>query len=223
MSQIIDKVALFDFCETIANFQTADNYVKYVQNHSNPTNTFIRLLYKILNQSRILGVFRRLFPKRSIDKRFILRQLKGRTYEEMDKLAKEYYDAEIKPNLISPVVMKLLEFQKEGYEVIIVSGGYDIYLKYFAEAYNVKYVLSTSIEFRKGICTGFFHGKDCMFDNKIEYIKALVTGDYNKWYAFSDSITDLPMLEIVGNPIVVSRGGLQNWADIRNIKQIVWN
>ena len=223
MNQNIDKVALFDFCETIANFQTADNYVRFVQSNSKPTNASLCTLYRILNKFRILGILRRICPKRSIDKRFILKQMKGRTYDEMDRLAKEYYEIRIKPNLIYPIVRKLIELQNEGYEIIIVSGGYDIYLKYFAKEYNVKHVLSTSIEFKKGICTGRFKGKDCMFDYKIDYIKAVVKGDLNKWYAFSDSITDLPMLELVGNPIVVSRCKSQEWADVRKMKQIVWN
>lgn len=222
MSQSIDKVALFDFCETLANFQTADKYINYVQSHSVPTNTFIRSLYNALNQFRILGVLRRIFPKKSVDKRFILRQMRGRTCEEMDRLAKEYYEYKIKPNLIVPIIQKLMELQDEGYEIIIVSGGYDIYLKYFAKEYDVKYVLSTTIEFKNGICTGRFYGKDCMFDNKIDYINSIVKGNYEKWYAFSDSITDLPILELVGNPVVVSKHQSQKWAKQRNIKQIIW-
>lgn len=223
MSQNNEKVAFFDFCETIANFQTADSYVRYVQSHSKPTNTFIRSLYNVLNKSRVLGVLRRLFPKNSIDKRFILRQMKGRTYEEMDCLAKNFYEYEVKPNLIDSIVERLKEMQGDGYEIVIVSGGYDIYLKYFAQDYCIKHVLSTSIGFENGICTGMFEGKDCMFDNKIDYINSLFDGNRTNWFAFSDSVTDLPMLLLVGNPIVVSKSKSQKWAEKKDIKQIIWN
>lgn len=217
-----NKVALFDFCETIANFQTADAYIDFVQSHSTQTNKSIRILYNILNKYHVLGIVRRLFPRLSIDKRLILRQMKGRTYEEMDEFAKKYYESTIKPNLIQPVVGKLKEMQNEGYEIVIVSGGYDIYLKYFALEYNIRYILSTTIEFNYGICSGKFNGVDCMRASKLDYIHSALIGDCKKWFAFSDSITDLPMLELVGNPIVVSKNKSQIWAERRGLKQIIW-
>ena len=219
----MNKVALFDFCETIANFQTADAYVRYVQSHSVPTNTGIRLLYNILNQSRILGVVRRLKPKGSVDKRFILKQMKGRTYEEMDRLAEDYYNNMIKPNMIEPVITELRRLQSEGYGIYVISAGYDIYLKYFVKDFKVDGLLSTKIEFKDGVCTGRFDGQDCMFDYKIDYINSTIKGDHSQWLAFSDSITDLPMLELVGNPVVISRGKSQTWAEKKGFKQIIWN
>ena len=219
----MNKVALFDFCETIANFQTADAYVRYVQSHSVPTNIEIRLLYNILNQSRVLGIVRRLKPKGSIDKRFILKQMKGRTYEEMDRLAEDYYNNMIKPNMIEPVVTELRRLQSEGYGIYVISAGYDIYLKYFVKDFKVDGLLSTKIEFKDGVCTGRFDGQDCMFDYKIDYINSMIKGDHSQWLAFSDSITDLPMLELVGNPVVISRGKSQTWAEKKGFKQIIWN
>lgn len=219
----MNKVALFDFCETIANFQTADAYVRYVQSHSVPTNIGIRLLYNILNQSRVLGIVRRLKPKGSIDKRFILKQMKGRTYEEMDRLAEDYYNNMIKPNMIEPVITELRRLQSEGYGIYVISAGYDIYLKYFVKDFKVDGLLSTKIEFKDGVCTGRFDGQDCMFDYKIDYINSMIKGDHSQWLAFSDSITDLPMLELVGNPVVISRGKSQTWAEKKGFKQIIWN
>lgn len=219
----MNKIALFDFCETIANFQTADAYVRYVQSHSVPTNIGIRLLYNILNQSRVLGIVRRLKPKGSIDKRFILKQMNGRTYEEMDRLAEDYYNNMIKPNMIEPVVTELRRLQSEGYGIYVISAGYDIYLKYFVKDFKVDGLLSTKIEFKDGVCTGRFDGQDCMFDYKIDYINSMIKGDHSQWLAFSDSITDLPMLELVGNPVVISRGKSQTWAEKKGFKQIIWN
>ena len=219
----MNKVALFDFCETIANFQTADAYVRYVQGHSTPSNTGIRLLYNILNQSRILGVVRRIKPKGSIDKRFILKQMKGRTYEEMDRLAENYYNNMIRPNMIEPVVLELKRLQSEGYAIYVISAGYDIYLKYFVLDFKIDGLLSTKIGFKNGICTGLFDGQDCMFEYKIDYINSMIKGDHSQWFAFSDSVTDLPMLELVGHPVVISRGKSQKWAEKKGFKQIIWN
>lgn len=218
----MNKVALFDFCETIANFQTADAYVRYVQSHSKPTNLYVRYAHAIMARLRIMSIWRRLQPKGSIDKRLMLLQLRGRTYNEMDSLAKEYYENQIKPNMISPVLSELDRLKAEGYACYVVSAGFDIYLKYFCEEFGIDGLLCTKIEFQKNICTGRFDGQDCMFEYKIDYINSTIKGDKNKWYAFSDSITDLPMLELVGNPVVVSRGQSQEWAENRKYKQIIW-
>lgn len=218
-----DKVALFDFCETIVSFQTADAYVRYVQSHSKPTNTGVRIIYNTLNQLRVLGVVRRLFPKGSIDKRFILRQMKGRGQKEMLDLAKDYYVQCIKPNFIEPILLELNRLQSEGYSCYIVSGGYDVYLKLFCEEYKLDGLFCTTIGFKNGVCTGAFVGKDCMFEHKIDYLKSLINDDCKKWIAFSDSKTDLPMLEMVGTPIVVSKQRSQGWAEKRNFKQLIWS
>lgn len=217
-----NKVALFDFCETIANFQTADAYVRFVQSHSTPSNLYIRYLHALLARLRVMSIWRKLQPKRSIDKRMTLMQLRGRSYEEMDRLAKDYYESQIKPNLITQVVEELLRLKRDGYKCYVVSGGFDIYLKYFCEEYSMDGLLSTKIGFKKDKCTGCFDGHDCMFDYKIDYIKSTIAGDTKQWMAFTDSITDLPMLELVGNPIVVSREKSQKWAENRYYKQIIW-
>lgn len=217
-----DKVALFDFCETIANFQTADAYVKYVQSHSNVSNKHIIYLHSLFNKLRVFSIARRIKPKGSLEKRFFLKQLKGRSNEELERLAKDYYLNEVKPNLIEPVVAELKYLQNEGYNCYVISAGYDIYLKYFCEEFGITDLLSTKIEFVDGICTGKFDGMDCMFEYKIKYINSAIKGDTKQWFAFSDSVTDLPMLELVGNPIVISRNHSQKWAEKNNFKQIIW-
>lgn len=217
-----DKVALFDFCETIANFQTADAFVRYVQSHSKPTNKDLIFLFSLLNKLHVFSVFRRLFPKANLEKKLLLKQLKGRSQEDLLRLAEGYYNEVIKVNLIEEVICELRRLQNNGYSCYVVSAGYDVYLSYFCNEYKIDGLISTRIEFKKGICTGSFVGKDCMYEQKIYNIKATLTGNFSKWFAFTDSITDLPMLELVGYPIVVSKRISQQWAEKKNYKQIIW-
>ena len=217
------KIALFDFCETLANFQTADAYVRFVQSNSPVTHKVTKTVYEVLNKSHLLGIPRRMFPESSMDKKWIMRQMKGRKLEEMESLAKLYYQTKIKPNLISDVVEEMKSKQKDGYKIYLISAGYGIYLKYFAEEYKVDGVISTEIAFKDGVCLGRFEGPDCMYSHKIEYIKKGIPDmHYDEWYAYSDSITDLPMLELVGHPIVISKGKSQKWAEKRDYQQIIW-
>ena len=218
------KAALFDFCETIADFQTADAYVDFVQKHSVPSHRFIRSLYVFLNKARVMGVLRRIFPKRSLGKKMVLLQMKGRSYSEMDALASRYYEERIKPHFIKETIEELRARKKEGFAIYLVSGGYDIYLKYFASEFGVDGVLSTRIGFENGVCTGKMDGPDCMHGAKLDYIKkSLPEIDRASSFAYSDSATDLPLLSYVGNPVAVSAGHSQKWAEKLGCRQIVWN
>lgn len=218
------KIALFDFCETLANFQTADAYVRFVQANSPVSHKFTKLSYDLLNRSHLLGIPRRLFPESSIDKKWIMRQMAGRTEEEMTILALKYYNERVRPALIPEVVEELKAKQKDGYKVYLISAGYGIYLQYFAKEFAVDGVIATKIAFDKGVCLGRFDGPDCMFSHKIDYIKRGVPDNhFEEWFAYSDSITDLPILELVGHPIVISKGKAQKWAEQKGFKQIIWN
>ena len=167
-----ERVALFDFCETICKFQTADRFVHFVRNRTRNQ----RCLYKwrlvsILRKIMIIPALTILFPKASINKRLILWQLKGFYLDELEKLALEYYVACIKPKFIVPVISEMLAKQTDGYRIIIVSGGYDLYLKCFIRDFGVKDLIATNIKIENGICSGGFDGKDCLWENKIEMLK----------------------------------------------------
>lgn len=218
------KIALFDFCETLVSFQTADKYVLFVQSESEVSNKMLKKTYDFCRRHQLMRLPRKLFPKSAIDKRLILLQMRGRTKLEMEKLAERYYAEEIRPALVPEVMNALKEKQDAGFKIFLVSGGYDIYLKLFAREFNIDGIISSKIEFKNGICTGKMFGPDCMSFNKINYILGTIAdNDFSGWYAYSDSISDLPMLNLVGNPVVVSRNKPQEWAENENFSQIIWN
>ena len=217
------KIALFDFCETLVGFQTADAYVRFVMSNSGETCLSADRFFTFLNRTRILGLMRRLMPKASIEKRLRLKNLKGMSREKLESLAQRYYTEKLKPAFIVPVVDELKRKKQEGYKIYLVSGGYDIYLKVFAEEFGVDGIVSTRLAFKNGVCTGKFDGPDCMFAHKINYIKQLIPDSgYEEWYAYSDSATDIPMLKLVGHPVAISSGKSQSWAREQGFEEIIY-
>lgn len=221
-----DKVVLLDFCGTIVPFQTANLFVDYVAKkkptkHSKRTKKWM----SFLNEIRLIGAMRRLFPTWYIDKRFILYMLKGKTETELRTEAKNYYEDLIKPNFIKEVLDEILKLKDEGFLLCILSGGYDIYLEEFAKEFGIKHIISSCIEFKDSLATGRMVGKDCMNKNKIRLLRNHFPddSDLSGWYFFSDSITDLPVLQLVGHPVVISNGESQKWARSRSIKEIIYN
>lgn len=220
----MNKVALFDFCETIANFQTADAYVDFVRERLQDKRMCrLERVQNGLRKLKLIQVIDKTTRYRySINKRIKLYQLKGHKLVKLQELAKEYYQERIKPNFIPAILEKLLELKEQDYSILLVSGGYDIYLQFFVEEFALTGLISTKIEFKDGICTGMFNGIDCLREGKIEMLNQYFKEKPNYSVAFSDSISDLPFLKWVNEGFVVSRNKHQAWSKKNNLKEIIW-
>lgn len=189
-----EKVAFFDFCDTLVPFQSADAYVNYVlkQHKSFPT-IFRSLLLNFLHKIHLLNRFIRLI--KTTKKAIYLWQLKGIPEDIMQSCAQRFYNECIMPNLIMTTYNRLKSLQNNGYRIVIVSGGYDIYLNLFAEDNHIPFsdVLSTELLFDNNKFTGKM-GEDCMGYNKVLRIEKMFSKEKIYSISFSDSITDLPLL-----------------------------
>ncbi len=218
------KVAFFDFCETLTDFQTADAFVDYVRGETNNQRAVrLELIRNIFHRTKLVSILSRIFPKASIHKRLKLYQLKGFSELELNSLAKGYYINRIRPHFIKPVIIRLKKLKDEGYIVGLVSGGYDIYLKYFKDEFGLDFVISSRIDFKEGICTGKMNGLDCLDDNKVILLNKIFPQKPFSSIAFSDSKSDIPMLNYADIGVVISRGRHQKWTDNYKFKEIIWD
>ena len=217
------RLVIFDFCGTLIRFQTADRYVSFCVERL-PNNKMVQCrhrLVQMMDKLRIFKIYNRIKPSNNFRKRVILWQLKGLSYYLCDQMAKQYFETELLPAVVSPLIEKLQEHLAQNDRVIILSGGYDIYIRYFAEYFGIKETISSKIAFEDNVCLGKMDGKDCMRSNKVSAMQSQMSGVTS--YCYTDSMSDLPILEIVDNPIVVSKQTPQKWASQRNYKQIIWN
>ncbi|MDO6743439.1 HAD-IB family hydrolase [Tenacibaculum soleae] len=221
------KLALFDFCETLIQFQTADRFIDFVRNKErNKRMIWLEFLRKFLVKIKFFAVLERLIKTNNCHKRLKLYQLKGIDRQRIDTYAEFYYQKDLKTNMISNIIDLLEEYKLKGYKTLIVSGGYEEYIKYFAKEFGIDNVVATNIGFDNDKCKGVIDGIDCLNENKIPKIeKQINLSDYDleNSIAFSDSITDLPLLKLVGNGIVVSRDKSQVWAKKNNLNEIMWS
>lgn len=218
----MERIALFDFCETIANFQTADRFVHYTRSLCGffPMRVKCRI-HSMLVRKNLIDRLSIRFPDKSINKRIILWQLRGVSKRILEKLAKSYYGNVIKQNLIPPVIAEMQSLKSSGYRIILVSGGYDIYLKYFAEEYGVDSVISSKIKFCGNACMGKLDGKDCIGNEKVEQLKKMFPNRDNIFFvAYSDSKSDIPMLEWADDAVVVRNNSKKPWTD--KYREIIW-
>lgn len=222
----MDKIVIFDFCETLANFQTADAYIYYVIANKNKEwrDIFFGVIRVLFANKISRYVFFRLFHI-SINKFLLLKQIKGIKKDEMEKFAVDYYKKLVKPNLIQKTLDLLKKYKKEKYRVCVASAGYDIYLKFFVEDFKVDDLISTKLVFRNGIFMGEYESPDCIGNNKVILIQKYYSVDDFKncdSISFSDSITDLPLLRLTRKSIVVSKHNSPSWAEREKFGVLIW-
>ena len=126
--------------------------------------------------------------------------------------------------MIFSIVDLLREKQEEGFKIYIVSGGYGIYLKYFSKEFCVNTVISSDFKFLKGICLGVMSGVDCMGINKVKLLDRIFNKDNLFSIAYSDSLSDLPLLQWADKAYVIKKLGNENekWINEHNLNLIVW-
>ena len=116
MSSDNRKIALFDFCETLVNFQTADAFVDYVRNRIGIRRMKVLELFQqsllVLKVPQIIDKLSK--NKYSINKRLKLYQLKGIQKKDLENLAFDYYTNRIKPNFIERIIDIYKEYQRKG-------------------------------------------------------------------------------------------------------------
>jgi len=220
------KIAFFDFCGTLVNFQTANIFVDYVRKRKgNSWMRLMNLIFNVCNKLKIFAVVNKMFPGYQFSKRMKLLQLRGFKYEDLDVLARLYYNEKIRPNLINPVIDKIKELVGKDHEICIASAGYSIYIRHFAADQGIRHVISTEIGFTNNKCLGRIQDTDCYSEGKINRIKLYFSGtgiDLKNCISYSDSISDLPLLLGTRSGVVVSHGKTQSWPVRYNLDELIW-
>ena len=97
--------------------------------------------------------------------------------------------------------------QAEGHLVAIVSGATRFVVGPLAKHLGIDHFLYTRLEVEDGRFTGRVIEPVCFEAGKIHWLEQLVAeeqSDLARSWFYSDSITDLPLLELVGHPVVTN-------------------
>jgi len=121
---------------------------------------------------------------------------------------------EIVPRVLSkvrPEAKGLVEMHHEaGRDCFIVSASPQELVEPLARALGMNGGIGTRSAVLDGVYTGELDGPFCYGEGKREIIEGLATErgyDLRLSYSYSDSASDLPMLELVGHPVAVNPDG----------------
>lgn len=182
------KLYLFDFDGTLTHKDTMFLFLKFY----NPAKYSFQFL-KHVPLFVLLKV--KLASAEAVKKSFISSILKGESKYQIEKKAKLFFE-ENYPSLFRENALDFINnINRENTESYIVSASLDIWVKPFAEKFDMT-LLATKAEFKDDIFTGKFIGKNCNKDEKVCRIEAEL-GDkkFDKIIAFGDTSGDKPMFK----------------------------
>ena len=218
------KIALIDFCETIVDHQTFDPFIEYVLQHERQTRYRLICTPFVKMSCRLLTwLFSRLGRNVYVYKNLIVAQTKGLPQKKLEMLATSYYTECLQPHFIPQTLELLRELKAQGCELVIVSGGCNLYINCFAKEFCINHIISAELEFVESICTGRLK-TDCMGSGKLVRVQEWMAeeGLSDKCaVGVSDSISDMPMLSMCDRKIIISKLGHQNWVT-NEMEEIIW-
>lgn len=142
--------------------------------------------------------------------RKIASRLEGRAQAEEDERARRFFDEELKSRFRASICAELKARQDAGEAVVILSASTGSIVRPIAEMLGVKEILCTELEVDSaGLFTGQLAGQPRYGEGKRVAAEAWCAAHEYKMEeaaAFADSLSDLPLLEAVGEAVVVGPG-----------------
>ena len=109
---------------------------------------------------------------------------------------------------IYPEAERLIrQHHDQGHAVAIVSGATRYIVEPVAEFLGVEHCLYTRLEIEDGLLTGRVLEPLCFDEGKIYWVRQFAEEcdiDLARSYFYTDSVTDLPLLDLVGHPVVTN-------------------
>lgn len=112
----------------------------------------------------------------------------------------------MKDSLNKNVIKEIYQAKTNGYHTVILSGAYKRLLEYHGQELGISTIIGTEIFFKNGFFDSNTEPSIITGANKLEKINEYFNSqiDWSNSIAYADSIFDLPLLEAVGNPVIVN-------------------
>ena len=132
---------------------------------------------------------------------------KGRSERALTREANQWFREYVRPKIYPEAIELTRKHAERGHVVALVSGATKFVLRPLAEHLGVKHIMHTHLEVKDGRFTGRVQQPICFGEGKIYWVQQMIEREgveLARSYFYSDSITDLPLLELVGHPHVVN-------------------
>ena len=137
----------------------------------------------------------------------MLRGLDGQLESELLEEGRSLFEKRMADKIYPEAARLVAQHLAEGHVVAIISGSIRFLVEPLAAFLSVKHVLCTELETKDGVLTGRCVEPICFEDGKIYWLQGFIERhqiDLARSWFYTDSITDLPVLDLVGHPVATN-------------------
>ena len=200
------RVAIFDFDGTLYAAETFKLLMTHLKEHPKYSSSYKRFYRSIVPP--YIAHKLKLYPSSKMKEQSMqlyLEAFKGLSSAEMDLFFKELKD-KMRHDFNPVVIERFKKHQSENVHILLVSGAYTQFLHRVTEGMTFDQIIGTDIIYtndKLDTTSRIYHVNGTRKTESI--FKALEdkTIDWENSFAYGDSFSDLPVLELVGNPVAV--------------------
>lgn len=201
------KVALFDFDGTLYPHETFETLRAHLKDHPKFKKNYKHFVRHFA--PTYFGYKMKLVPKIRMQHRALesyVLSFKGYSKKDIDGFFADVAKS-MSTELRTTLLEKIKELKDENYYVVLISGAFIPLLESLFKGVGFDYIVGSKIHY-KGETLDYKSRFERVFaDRKIDIIKEHFKNkevDWKNSQAYSDSITDIKMLELVGQPVAVT-------------------
>ena len=192
--------AFFDIDGTLLAVHSAPSYARYMRRHGRARRRdLLRTAYYLLQyRLNVLDIDRALERASEL--------IAGEEESEIAAFSRRWYEEEMRSHLVPAVCALLAQHRERGDLVALLSSTTSYLADPIAQDLGVDHVLVTRLQVRDGRFTGRADGPVCYGRGKVHWARSFARehgADLAASYFYTDSVTDVPVLELVGEPRIV--------------------
>ena len=135
------------------------------------------------------------------------RRYKGESEDRLKLMAEEMFETVVKPGIYEQSYAMIRQSRAAGYVQVMVTGALDLLAEPVARHLGMDVFVANELEYVDGYCTGKMKQPLLAGATKATWMRQYCTEngfDLEQCLAYSDSMSDLPMLTVVGKPSVIN-------------------
>jgi len=196
--------AFYDLEGTLVSTNLVHTLAFYAKNQTGLLRSFKRSAATVLS----LPVFAITDQySRKVFNDLYFKRYKGESEDRLRFFAQELFETVLKP-AVFPGTYELLEKSRSlGLRQVVVTGALDVSVKPLMEHLGISEYVSNRLEFVNGRATGRLLPPVMAAATKASWIRVYAEREglsLSDSYAYTDSMSDLPMLSIVGHPAAIN-------------------
>lgn len=195
----MNEAAFFNVDNTLINIESMfDFYHYWTEITGNKDNSNIENFQKDMADN---------IPRTIVNEKYY-QQFQGQTLESLNDKANKWFEDLFRKQqpLIHKTIERLYLHKKVNHKIIFVSSSMISLLKPFAKYLGANDILCTTLEIENGILTGNILPPQIIGEGKQIAIKQYAEVNninLERSFAYGNDISDIPMLETVGNAVCV--------------------